>query len=82
MNRQEHVFEGTINTCAHYVKFRYWDFESELTDELQERLTKEAETHAKDCIIEGYESGDLTYLHISDDDTEEQIWGWWEIDRS
>lgn len=71
-------FETVVEVCAHRVNLRYWDFEQELTDELKERLTTEGEDRAKQCISEGYVSGELVYC---DPETEEEISGWWEIDK-
>lgn len=83
MNRLNklHRHEGTVNVCAHYVKYRYWDFEAEPTDELRERLEEAAEDRAKELIIDGYHSGELNCLYVSDDGAEEEIRGWWEIDH-
>jgi hypothetical protein len=74
-------FEGTASVCAHTVDFRYWDFEAEVTPELEEELTEHAEQRAQECIIEGYHSGELNCLYVSDDEEEEEIRGWWEIQR-
>lgn len=73
-------FKGYVTTCVHRVAFRYWDFEAELTPELESRLTEAAEERAKECIIDGCHSGDLNCYHVDDDGNEEEIRGWWEID--
>ena len=74
-------FEGIVNVCAHSVTFRYWDFDLELTDELRDFLTEEAEERAQQCIIEGYHSGELNCLYVDDGGEEHEIGGWWEIER-
>lgn len=76
MTAQNH-FDTTAVICAHRVVIRYWDFDTELTDELKERLTEEGERRAKACITEGYVSGELNCLNP---ETEEEIYGWWEIE--
>jgi hypothetical protein len=69
-------FEGEVSVCAHRVTFRYWDFKCELTDEVKELLEEGAEERAKECIIEGYVEGELNTVV-----DEEEVRGWWEIDR-
>ena len=56
-------FEGTVEVCCHSVAFRYWDFDHELTDELEAALAEEAESRACDCIVEGDHSGELNCLY-------------------
>lgn len=73
-------FGGTVETICHRVVFRYWDFDAELTDGLKYQLSQDAEDRAKECITEGCGSGELNSLYIGEDDTEEEIFGWWEID--
>lgn len=80
-NKRVTTFEGTVETCCHRVAFRYWDFRAVLTDELQQRLTEDAEERAKQCIIEGCHSGDLNCLYITPTGRELEIRGWWEIER-
>ena len=79
------TFEGEIETCCHYVSFRYWDFYHELTPELEAELTEHAEERAKQCIIEGCSSGELNCYHIIQEGPrkfwEEEIRGWWEIKK-
>ena len=43
---EERSFETTVEVCAHRVAIRYWDFDAELTDELEEALTEEGEHRA------------------------------------
>lgn len=74
-------FSGCVNVCAHNVDFRYWDFMANLTDELETELTEHAEERAQDCIVEGYQSGDLNYLYVNAKGEGEEIRGWWEINR-
>jgi hypothetical protein len=80
---EERSFETTVEVCAHRVAVRYWGFDAELTDELEEALTEAGEEHAKECITEGYVCGELNYLHTDFDngDEQEEIRGWWEIER-
>ncbi len=74
-------FETTVEVCCHRVALRYWDFTHELTDELRETLTEEGESRAKTCIIDGCHSGQLCCYHVDDNGSEEEIYGWWEIER-
>lgn len=76
MTATNNKFSGTVYVCQHRVTFEYWDFESELTPELEDRLTNEAEERSKAMITEGYASGELNDFHP---DTEEEIRGWWTI---
>jgi len=76
---KERKFNGTVSVCAHQVAFRYWEIGRELTADLEVRLTSEAEERAQDCIIEGYREGELNCL---DPESQEEIRGWWEIDKS
>jgi hypothetical protein len=70
--------KGSVHVCAHHVKYSYWgEHAFELTDEIKARLETEAEDRAKAMITEGYVSGELNCL-IGDD---EEVRGWWEIDR-
>lgn len=70
------TFEGTANIYAHRVSFRYWDFESELTPELQDSLQNEAEEKAKHDLNEGCHAGELNCVNP---DNDEEIRGWWDI---
>ena len=75
------LFEGEVETCCHHVSFSYWDFDHELTLELETELTEHTEQRAKECIIEGYSSGELNCLYHTKQDgsDDEEIRGWWEI---
>ena len=81
--KTEQEYSNEIETCAHHVKFSYWGFRHELTGELADALTEEAEDRAKTCIIEGYIQGELNccYRTQRDGSDEEEIRGWWEIIR-
>ncbi len=69
-------YENTVEVCCHRVSIRYWNFPKRiLTDEVKSLLDDEGERRAKDCIIDGYSSGQLNCLY---DETEFQ--GWWEIE--
>lgn len=78
--KKRRTFDGEVSVCAHRVSFWYDIGERELTDELRERLGEEAESRAKECIIEGCISGELNCLY--DDGSEDaEIRGWWDICR-
>jgi hypothetical protein len=79
MSASDDVFSGTVEVCCHTVAFRYWDFEHELTEELEGVLTEHAEERAKQCISDGFFSGQLNCFYATDDNDEE-IRGWWEIE--
>lgn len=78
---EEKSFETTVEICCHRVFLRYWEFDAELTDELREALIEEGESRAQACIIDGCHSGELNCLYV-DGDREEEIRGWWEIERN
>ena len=78
-NKATQSYETTVEVCCHRVAVRYWGFDHELTDELIEVLTNEGEERAQSCIVEGYRSGQLCCFY-HDDETEEEIFGWWEIE--
>ena len=79
--KRTNSFETTVEVCCHRVAVRYWDFDHELTDELIEELTELGEERAKTCIIEGCHNGELNCYYV-DGETEEEIRGWWEIERA
>ena len=70
------AFETIVEVCCHRVALHYWDFDAELTDELEATLTEEGESRAQECINDGCHSGDLNCLY-----NDEEIRGWWEIER-
>ena len=72
------AIEGEITVCAHRVVYRYWDAENSITDELAREMEEGAEQRAKECIIEGYIAGELNFYRA---EPEEEISGWWEIQR-
>lgn len=74
-------FESSVSVCCHNVALRYWDFDAELTPELEELLSEHGESRATECIVQGIHSGDLNCLYVDDDGEEEEIRGWWEIDN-
>jgi hypothetical protein len=80
--RKRRIFEGTVYTCQHRVSFWYDLNDLELTDELGELLTEEAEDRAHHCICEGYHSGELNclYLNGDGDQDEHEVRGWWSIE--
>jgi hypothetical protein len=74
--------EGEIDVCCHRVAWRFWGFKSEITDELKLHLETEAEERSQECIIKGFQSGQLCAYYTSEmDDDGEEIYGWWEIIR-
>jgi stress-induced morphogen len=75
-------YEGAIEVCAHRVVYSYWDMAAKLTDELKHALETHAEERAKECIIDGCHAGELNCYWHGDDGKEEEIRGWWEIDRT
>jgi hypothetical protein len=78
--RARGTFETTVEICCHRVAIRYWGFDHKLTRDLKRTLVRHGIYRAKRCIIDGCRSGDLNcYYH--DDATEEEIRGWWEIER-
>lgn len=79
MKTTSQEYQGEVSVCAHRVSFRYWDFDAQLNSELEQELADHAEERAKECIIEGCSSGQLNFFHT---DTEEEIGGWWEINRA
>ena len=74
-------FETSVEVCCHHVAVRWWGFTSELTDELKDTLTEEGESRAQECIIDGCHSGQLCCYYVDNDGKEEEIYGWWEIER-
>lgn len=70
------VYEGTVDVCCHQVSFWY-DVTGERITESLEALEREAEDRAQACIIEGFHSGELCYLHNG----ATEITGWWKIER-
>ena len=69
-----------MEVCCHRVALRYWDFTSELTDGLREELENHGRS-AKECINNDCREGELNCLHVNEDDSDEEIRGWWEIER-
>lgn len=76
--QETRAIEGTINVCAHRVAYSYWEAENDIPDDLVVEMEEEAEERAKKCITEGYVSGDLNFYRS---EPEEEIRGWWEIQR-
>lgn len=73
--------EGTVEVCCHRVNYRYWGFRTPITDELKDSLQEAAEERSQELIVEGYVSGELNHVYTTGD-RDEEIRGWWEIDRS
>ncbi len=61
--------ERTVEIAQHRISYWY--------DEDQE-MTEDDEQHVLECIIAGYNQGELNYL-MPDGDTENR--GWWKILR-
>lgn len=79
----ESKFAGKVEVLLHTVNFRFWGIDAPLTDELKQRLTKEAEERATTMIADGYREGELNHYYTWDGDRmlhEQEIRGWWEID--
>jgi len=56
---------------------RFWyKGEEPITDEIKEIMNEEAESRAKDMIIEDYTSGELNL-----ENDEYSFRGWWEIEK-
>lgn len=72
----QNSFETTAQVCAHRVEIRYWGFRTELTGNLESRLTAEGEERAQELIAEGYIEGELNCYCPA---TDEEICGYWEI---
>ncbi len=79
----EQTVDGVLhNVCQHYVTWWYHvPSNREITDDMRTHLEEEAEERAKHCIIEGYDSGELNCLYVFDDGTDEELRGWWAIER-
>jgi hypothetical protein len=78
--REKNV-EGRVNVCCHHVAYRYWwSGKPTLTDDVRDSLKEDAEGRAKECIIEGYHSGELCSL-VVEGDKDYEVFGWWEISR-
>jgi hypothetical protein len=71
-----HIVEGSTETCCHRVSF-WFEGEDEVNLPLKRELEGHAEERAKECIIQGYRSGELNYI---DSDTEHEYTGWWKIE--
>ena len=69
------VLQGQVNVCCHQVSYWYNITGVPLADRVATRLEAEAEDRAKDCIIEGYWSGELCCLL----DGKREVTGWWKI---
>jgi len=71
----EYEYENRCRVCAHDVRFWYKG-EEPITDEIKEIMNEEAESRAKDMIIEDYTSGELNL-----ENDEYSFRGWWEIEK-
>lgn len=74
------TLEGKFDVCCHTILFWYDLGDLDLTSELEEVLTEEAESRAKICIIDGCHAGELNCLWQDEDETE--IRGWFQIERA
>ncbi len=70
------IFEDSVETCCHTVAFYYDLCGMESTPELERTLTEDAETRAREMIIEGYHQGSLCSIHPHGD---MELHGWWRI---
>lgn len=70
------TFEDTLEACGHTIAFWYDIGKRELTDDLKERLTEEAEQRTRAMISEDYRSGELNCCF-----EDGEVRGWWNIKR-
>lgn len=75
MTPSKNIFYSETEVCCHRILFWYDLITLKQTDELKERLTEEAESRAKACIVDGCRSGELNCLW----EGETEVRGWWEI---
>jgi hypothetical protein len=70
-------YDNFVEVCAHRIGY-WFEGESTLTDmELRNRLLEEeAESRSKECLNEGYVSGEL---NIETDSISAR--GWWNIEK-
>ena len=59
-----------IRICQHNISYYYRDYDGDMPESDQD--------HIKDCIVEGYNQGELCM--IGDGGTKEYR-GWWHIER-
>jgi len=58
-----------ITILQHNINYFYYDNDMEMPESEQ--------THIKEMIVAGYNQGELNYL----DENDEEIRGWWKIER-
>ena len=79
---KRNTVDGIIEVCCHQVEWWYDMDDLKLTDEIKERLEKEAEDRAKSQINEGMVCGELNCLYHGDEAPGGvEIRGAWEIKR-
>lgn len=76
MKTMEQEYGGKVWACGHLACFSYWDFVSELTDELKAELDEHAEQRIRECVALDCVSGELNFLNTLND---EEIRGWWKL---
>ena len=70
-------YEGVVSVCAHRVSYWYeWDGRRVKPE--VEVLEEAAEDRAKECLVEGYVSGELNCL-VPWGCTDHEVRGWWSI---
>lgn len=78
IDKDKRGIKGEIEVCAHRVSYSYWNAENEINDEVAAEMEEHAEDRAKECITQGYHSGELNFYRA---EPEEEVRGWWEIRR-
>ncbi len=74
---RKEVFQGRVEVCLHQVSFWYDIDESEVTTDIADALTEEAERRAKELINQGFHSGSLNHVIGG----EREVGGFWKIER-
>jgi len=73
-----HTTEGIVKACCHTVS--YWlGGDHEISEALKKEMEEHAEERAKECIVQGYNQGELNYIEST---TEHEYTGWWRIDNN
>lgn len=81
MKKSRRTFSGTVEVCCHRVSFWYGIERYRLTGEEEQCLTDDAEERAKECIIDGYHSGELCSVLVRHKPFKEmELRGWWTIE--
>lgn len=73
------VLEGTVFVCQHYVEWWLEIDNIRLTDEEKVQIEEDAYDRARECIYEGYHSGELCTCLVRGQ-KEYEFFGWWSIE--